>query len=101
MTPAIPEPTTGRIRRDYYVFGDDRVNPVRRILDRHTPNRQNDWHSWSHFNYYGGMTSSAYCYMQNFPYYNRLWYGRWKTCNPVPSTSRGEKSRFQAGRACC
>jgi hypothetical protein len=48
---------------------------ARRILDAHNPDSQIDSHSWSHFNWDGGMTSSAYCYMQNFPYYNRLWYG--------------------------
>lgn len=34
-----------------------------------------DMHSWSHFNPDAGMTPSAYCYMQGFPYYHRLWYG--------------------------
>ena len=48
---------------------------ARRILDAHNPNSQIDSHSWSHFNWDAGMTPSAYCYMQNFPYYNRLWYG--------------------------
>lgn len=48
---------------------------ARRILDAHSPNSQIDSHSWSHFNWDAGMTPSAYCYMQNFPYYNRLWYG--------------------------
>jgi hypothetical protein len=48
---------------------------ARRILDARHPNSQIDSHSWSHFNWDAGMMPSAYCYMQNFPYYNRLWYG--------------------------
>ncbi|MGS2722618.1 glycoside hydrolase domain-containing protein [Porticoccus sp. GXU_MW_L64] len=48
---------------------------ARRILDRNNPNAQISMHSWSNFNELGGMASSAYVYMQNFPYYNRLWFG--------------------------
>lgn len=34
-----------------------------------------DMHSWSHWDPTAGKTPSAYCYMQNFPYYHRIWYG--------------------------
>ncbi len=34
-----------------------------------------DLHSWSHRNGMAGDTSSAYLFMQNFPYYHRLWFG--------------------------
>ena len=56
-------------------MGRKTTQRARRILDAHNPNSQIDCHSWSHFNWDAGMTPSAYCYMQNFPYYNRLWYG--------------------------
>ena len=56
-------------------MGRKTTQRARRILDAHNPNSQIDAHSWSHFNWDAGMTPSAYCYMQNFPYYNRLWYG--------------------------
>ena len=56
-------------------MGRKTTQRARRILDAHNPDSQIDSHSWSHFNWDAGMTPSAYCYMQNFPYYNRLWYG--------------------------
>ncbi|MEI7909694.1 MAG: glycoside hydrolase domain-containing protein [Verrucomicrobiota bacterium] len=56
-------------------MGRKTTQRARRILDAHNPNSQIDSHSWSHFNWDAGMTPSAYCYMQNFPYYKRLWYG--------------------------
>jgi hypothetical protein len=56
-------------------MGRKTTQRARRILDAHSPDSQIDSHSWSHFNWDAGMTPSAYCYMQNFPYYNRLWYG--------------------------
>ena len=34
-----------------------------------------DMHSWSHMQTLAGNTPSAYCYMQNFPYYHRIWFG--------------------------
>ena len=34
-----------------------------------------DMHSWNHWNPTAGSTPSAYCYLQNFPYYHRIWYG--------------------------
>jgi len=34
-----------------------------------------DMHSWNHWHPTAGKTPSAYCYLQNFPYYHRLWYG--------------------------
>jgi len=56
-------------------MGRKTTQRARRILDAHNPDSQIDSHSWSHFDWSAGMTPSAYCYMQNFPYYNRLWYG--------------------------
>jgi hypothetical protein len=56
-------------------MGRKTTQRARRILDAHNPDSQIDSHSWSHFNWDAGMTPSAYCYMQNFPYYDRLWYG--------------------------
>jgi hypothetical protein len=70
---------------------------ARRILDRHNPHSQIDSHSWSHFNYDGGMTSSAYCYMQNFPYYNRLWYGEGFGCDARPDLWLVEMSGIPFG----
>jgi len=43
-----------------------------------------DMHSWSHWNPTAGKTPSAYCYMQNFPYYHRLWYGEGFNYNTPP-----------------
>ena len=43
-----------------------------------------DNHSWSHFNKHAGMTPSAYCYLQNFPYFHRLWYGEAFNYNTPP-----------------
>jgi hypothetical protein len=34
-----------------------------------------DMHSWNHWNPTAGSTPSAYCYLQNFPYYHRIWFG--------------------------
>ena len=48
---------------------------IRRIFDELNPGAQIDMHSWSHFNKMAGQTNSAYCFMQNFPYYNKLWLG--------------------------
>jgi len=43
-----------------------------------------DMHSWSHWNPTAGKTPSAYCYMQNFPYYHRIWYGEGFNYNTPP-----------------
>ena len=34
-----------------------------------------DMHSWNHWNPLAGETPSVYCFMQNLPYYHRLWLG--------------------------
>lgn len=43
-----------------------------------------DMHSWSHMQDLAGNTPSAYCYMQNFPYYHRLWFGEGFDYNTPP-----------------
>lgn len=43
-----------------------------------------DMHSWSHLQPLAGDTSSAYCFMQNFPYYHRLWFGEAFDYNTPP-----------------
>lgn len=43
-----------------------------------------DMHSWSHWDPTAGRTPSAYCYMQNFPYYHRLWFGEGFDYNTHP-----------------
>ncbi|MCX7049504.1 MAG: DUF6067 family protein [Candidatus Sumerlaeota bacterium] len=43
-----------------------------------------DMHSWSHWNPTAGRTASAYCFMQNFPYYHRLWFGEGHNYNAAP-----------------
>jgi hypothetical protein len=43
-----------------------------------------DMHSWSHWNPTAGSTPSAYCYLQNFPYYHRLWFGEGFNYNTAP-----------------
>lgn len=43
-----------------------------------------DDHSWSHFNKFAGQTPSAYCYLQHFPYFHRLWYGEAFDYNSAP-----------------
>ena len=40
-----------------------------------------DMHSWNHNNVHAGNTSTAYLFMQNFPYYHRLWLGEGYNCN--------------------
>ena len=40
-----------------------------------------DMHSWNHWNPMAGSTPSAYCYLQNFPYYHRIWYGEGFSAN--------------------
>jgi hypothetical protein len=40
-----------------------------------------DMHSWNHWNPTAGSTPSAYCYLQNFPYYHRIWYGEGFSAN--------------------
>ncbi len=43
-----------------------------------------DMHSWNHWNATAGSTPSAYCYLQNFPYYHRIWYGEGFNYNTAP-----------------
>lgn len=40
-----------------------------------------DMHSWSHRNPTAGSTPSAYVFMQNYPYYHRIWHGEGFNCN--------------------
>ncbi len=40
-----------------------------------------DMHSWNHWHPTAGSTPSAYCYMQNFPYYHRIWFGEGFSAN--------------------
>ena len=40
-----------------------------------------DMHSWNHWDATAGSTPSAYCYLQNFPYYHRIWYGEGFSAN--------------------
>jgi hypothetical protein len=40
-----------------------------------------DMHSWNHWNPTAGSTPSAYCYLQNFPYYHRIWFGEGFSAN--------------------
>jgi hypothetical protein len=53
---------------------------ARRILDAHQPRSQIDMHSWNHFNGLAGNTSSSLVFMQDYPYYNRLWHGEGFDC---------------------
>ncbi len=48
---------------------------ARKALMNNNPNSAIDAHSWSHFNGLAGYTPSAYYYMQNYPYFDKLWYG--------------------------
>ncbi|HNY27759.1 MAG TPA: DUF6067 family protein [Candidatus Sumerlaeota bacterium] len=43
-----------------------------------------DMHSWSHLDPTAGSTPSAYCFMQNFPYYHRIWFGEGHNYNANP-----------------
>ena len=43
-----------------------------------------DMHSWSHMQHLAGDTPSAYCFMQNFPYYHRIWFGEGFDYNTPP-----------------
>jgi hypothetical protein len=43
-----------------------------------------DMHSWSHWNPTAGRTPSAYCFLQNFPYYHRIWFGEGFNYNSAP-----------------
>jgi hypothetical protein len=60
---------------DDTALGRKSFQRARRILDAATSDGQIDMHSWSHFNNLAGMTPSAYQYMENYPYTNRIWYG--------------------------
>lgn len=40
-----------------------------------------DMHSWNHWNPTAGNTPSAYCFLQNYPYYHRLWHGEGFSAN--------------------
>ena len=46
-----------------------------------------DMHSWNHWDPTAGSTPSAYCYLQNFPYYHRLWYGEGFNANAARRTT--------------
>lgn len=49
---------------------------ARRILDADgSTARRVDMHSWSHFNKTAGMLPSDICFMELYPYYDRLWHG--------------------------
>lgn len=56
-----------------------------------------DNHSWSHMNQWAGMTPSAYCYMQNYPYFHRLWYGEGFNYNASPDLWLVEMSGIPFG----
>jgi hypothetical protein len=43
-----------------------------------------DMHSWNHMNGMAGQTPSAYVFLQNYPYYHRLWFGEGHNCNIPP-----------------
>ncbi|UDQ98832.1 glycoside hydrolase domain-containing protein [Lentisphaerota bacterium WC36G] len=48
---------------------------VRKVLLENNPNSIIDAHSWNHRSYLAGRTNSAYYYMPNYPYFDKLWYG--------------------------
>ena len=56
-----------------------------------------DMHSWNHNNGHAGNTPSAYVFMQNFPYYHRLWYGEGHNCNIPPDQMLVQQSGIPFG----
>jgi len=69
---------------DDTALGRKAFQRARRILDAHDPDSQIDMHSWSHFNEPAGFTPSAYQYLGNFPYYNRIWFGEGFSYDATP-----------------
>ncbi len=56
-----------------------------------------DMHSWNHMDPTAGTASSAYVFMQNFPYYHRLWYGEGHNCNIPPDQMLVQQSGLPFG----
>ncbi len=56
-----------------------------------------DMHSWNHWNPTAGGTPSAYVFMQNFPYYHRLWLGEGFNCNAPVDNLLVEQSGIPFG----
>lgn len=56
-----------------------------------------DMHSWNHNNQHGGMTPSAYLFMENFPYYDRIWYGEGHNANIPPDEMLVQQSGIPFG----
>ena len=56
-----------------------------------------DMHSWNHNNNLAGSTPSAYVFMQNFPYYHRLWFGEGHNCNIPPDEMLVQQSGIPFG----
>jgi hypothetical protein len=60
---------------DDTTLGRKSFQRARRIFEDLKGSALIDMHSWSHFNDLAGMTPSAYVFMGNFPYYDRIWFG--------------------------
>jgi hypothetical protein len=56
-----------------------------------------DMHSWSHMNGHAGMTPSAYLFLQNFPYYHRIWFGEGFNCSMPPDEMLVQQSGIPFG----
>lgn len=55
---------------------------ARRILDKDGPGKRKvDMHSWSHYNGLAKWANSDICFMELYPYFDRLWHGEGGTFN--------------------
>lgn len=56
-----------------------------------------DMHSWNHRNPTAGTSPSAYVFMQNYPYYHRIWHGESFNCNMPPDSMLVEQAGIPFG----
>ncbi len=58
---------------------------ARRILDKDGPGKRKvDMHSWNHYNGLAKFANSDICFMELYPYYDRLWHGEGFKVNNAP-----------------
>jgi hypothetical protein len=69
---------------DDTALGRKSLQRAHRIFEAEGKRLLADMHSWNHWDPTAGQTPSAYCYMQNFPYYHRLWFGEAFDYNNAP-----------------
>ncbi|MBM3242665.1 hypothetical protein FJZ31_40915 [Candidatus Poribacteria bacterium] len=69
---------------DDMAYGREVMKRVRKVMDRLRPGCLIDFHSWNHFNERAGFVNCANLYLENFPYFDRIWFGEGFDYNESP-----------------